>query len=238
MIIPTLNTEGKALAIIPARGGSKRIPRKNIKNFLGKPIIAYSIEAAIQSGLFSEVMVSTDDTEIAAIALQYGAKVPFMRSTENANDFATTVDVLTEVLEKYQQLNKSFQYACCIYPTAPFVSGESLQKAFQILSDKGLDAVFPIQRFSFPPQRGVVMEQEKIRWKNPENAQVRSQDLEPMYHDAGQFYFFRTNAFLTTKQILGDNTGGMIISEMDAHDIDNEEDWKIAEFKFSLHSKS
>lgn len=182
-------------------------------------------------------MVSTDDSEIATIALQYGAKVPFMRSPENANDFATTVDVLIEVLEKYEQINRHFAYACCIYPTAPFVSGESLQKAFQMLIEKDLDSVFPIQKFSFPPQRGVVVEQEKIKWKNPENAQVRSQDLEPMYHDAGQFYFFRTLSLINNRQILGDNTGGLIISEMDAHDIDNEEDWKIAEFKFSLHSK-
>ncbi len=237
MIFPVLSIDNKPLAIIPARGGSKRIPRKNIKNFLGKPIIAYSIEAALKSGLFSEVMVSTDDSEIATIALQYGAKVPFMRSPENANDFATTVDVLIEVLEKYEQINRHFAYACCIYPTAPFVSGESLQKAFQMLIEKDLDSVFPIQKFSFPPQRGVVVEQEKIKWKNPENAQVRSQDLEPMYHDAGQFYFFRTLSLINNRQILGDNTGGLIISEMDAHDIDNEEDWKIAEFKFSLHSK-
>ncbi len=237
MIFPVLSIDNKPLAIIPARGGSKRIPRKNIKNFLGKPIIAYSIEAALKSELFSEVMVSTDDSEIATIALQYGAKVPFMRSPENANDFATTVDVLIEVLEKYEQINRHFAYACCIYPTAPFVSGESLQKAFQMLIEKDLDSVFPIQKFSFPPQRGVVVEQEKIKWKNPENAQVRSQDLEPMYHDAGQFYFFRTLSLINNRQILGDNTGGLIISEMDAHDIDNEEDWKIAEFKFSLHSK-
>ncbi|CAH0994323.1 CMP-N,N'-diacetyllegionaminic acid synthase [Emticicia aquatica] len=225
------------LAIIPARGGSKRIPRKNIKDFLGKPIIAYSIEAAIESGLFDEVMVSTDDEEIAKIAQIYGAKVPFKRSSENANDFATTVDVLVEVLDNYKNLNRTFETACCIYPTAPFVSSELLQKSFQKLNNENFDSVYPVQKFSFPPQRSVVFENDKLRWQNAENAQVRSQDLTPLYHDAGQFYFFKTEKLLKNRSILTNNTGGIIISEMDAHDIDNEEDWQVAAFKYSLKSK-
>ncbi|WP_435356283.1 pseudaminic acid cytidylyltransferase [Emticicia sp. SJ17W-69] len=224
------------IAIIPARGGSKRIPRKNIKDFLGKPIIAYSIEAAIESKLFDEVMVSTDDEEIAAIARQCGAKVPFARSSENANDYATTVDVLVEVLESYKALNRTFETGCCIYPTAPFVSAEILQKSFQILDNEKLDSIYPIQKFSFPPQRGVVFDAKKLRWQNPENAQIRSQDLTPIYHDAGQFYFFKTEKLLKNRSILTQNTSGIVISEMDAHDIDNEEDWKIAEFKYRLRS--
>lgn len=225
------------IAIIPARGGSKRIPRKNIKNFLGKPIIAYSIEAAIESKLFDEVMVSTDDVEIAEIARSCGAKVPFARSEKNANDFATTVDVLVEVLESYKARNQTFETACCIYPTAPFVSAEILQKSYQMLLNEGFESVYPIQRFSFPPQRGVVFEGKKLSWQNSENAQVRSQDLTPIYHDAGQFYFFKTEKLLQNRSILTENTSGIVISEMDAHDIDNEEDWAVAEFKYSIKSK-
>lgn len=225
------------IAIIPARGGSKRIPRKNIKDFLGKPIIAYSIEAALKSQLFDEVMVSTDDEEIAEIAKKCGANVPFARSIENANDYATTVDVLVEVLEKYKLQNQSFQTACCIYPTAPFVLAEIFQKSFHILDNEGFDSVYPVQKFSFPPQRGVIFEGSKLRWQNPENALVRSQDLTPLYHDAGQFYFFKPEKLLQTRSILTENTGGIIISEMDAHDIDNEEDWAVAEFKYQIKHK-
>ena len=228
---------GELIAIIPARGGSKRIPRKNIKGFLGKPIIAYSIEAAFESKLFDEVMVSTDDEEIAEIARQYGANVPFARSEKNANDYATTIDVLVEVLETYKALNRTFETACCIYPTAPFVSAEILEKSYQMLQNEDFDSVYPVQRFSFPPQRSVIFEDKKLRWQSPENAQIRSQDLTPLYHDAGQFYFFKTEKLLQSRSILTKNTSGIVISEMDAHDIDNEEDWAVAEFKFRLKSK-
>ncbi len=234
---PPSGAGGAVLCIIPARGGSKRIPRKNIKDFLGKPIIAYSIEAALKSGLFEEIMVSTDDEAIAEIAKKCGAKVPFARSNENANDYATTVDVLVEVLNNYKALNQTFETACCIYPTAPFVSVEILQKSFQLLQNGGFDSVYPVQKFSFPPQRSVVFEDKKLRWQSPENAQVRSQDLTPLYHDAGQFYFFKTEKLLQNRSILTENTTGIVISEMDAHDIDNEEDWAVAEFKYQLKSK-
>ncbi len=240
---PPLGAGGLGLCIIPARGGSKRIPRKNIKDFLGKPIIAYSIEAALESGLFAEVMVSTDDDEIAEIARQCGANVPFLRSKENANDYATTIDVIIEVLENYQSRNSpsgGWGACCCIYPTAPFVSPEILQKSYQTLQNEGFDSVYPVQKFSFPPQRSVVFEGNKLHWQAPENALTRSQDLTPLYHDAGQFYFFKTSEFLKNRSILTQNTGGIIISEMDAHDIDNEEDWAVAEFKYQLnqHGKS
>ena len=234
---PPSGAGGLVIAIIPARGGSKRIPRKNIKDFLGKPIIAYSIEAALKSGLFGEVMVSTDDEEIAEIARNCGAKVPFARSSENANDYATTIDVLVEVLENYKAQNQFFETACCIYPTAPFVSSEILQKSYQMLQNEDFDSVYPVQKFSFPPQRSVIFEDKKLRWQSPENAQVRSQDLTPLYHDAGQFYFFKTEKLLQNRSILTNNTSGIIISEMDAHDIDNEEDWAVAEFKYRLKSK-
>ncbi len=223
-----------SVAIITARGGSKRIPRKNIRPFLGKPIIAYVIDAALQSGLFSEVMVSTDDTEIADIARQYGASVPFFRNAETADDFATTADVLTEVLAQYAQQGQVFDYSCCLYPTAPFVTPDLLQRAFLTLTDNQFDTVYPVQPFSFPIQRAVLLRDSKIQWFQPEHALTRSQDLAPAYHDAGQFYFFRVAAFRQSHRLITDNSGGIIISEMGAQDIDTEDDWRMAEMKYRI----
>lgn len=222
------------IAIIPARGGSKRIPRKNIKDFCGQPIIAYSIKAALDSQLFDEVMVSTDDEEIAEISKKYGASVPFFRSADNSNDFATTASVLTEVLDNYAIQNKNFQYGCCIYPTAPFVTVQKLKDAYQLLIDKDFDTVLPIQPFSFPIQRAFYKENDKVRWVEPNYALTRSQDLPKTFHDVGQFYFFNVNTFLQTKQLLTPNSGAIEISELEAQDIDNETDWKLAEMKFRL----
>lgn len=223
------------IAIIPARGGSKRIPRKNIKNFLGKPIMAYGIEAALESGLFEQVMVSTEDTEITEIARQYGAKVPFLRSLENADDHSTTVDVLLEVLDQYQQRGQTFEYGCCIYPTAPFVTSAKLKEAYKLLQQSSFDCVFPVLRFSFPIQRALHLDQEqRIRLVQPEHLNTRSQDLEPAYHDSGQFYFFKIDSLRQKKQLWTDQTGAIPVSEMEAHDIDNEEDWAVAEFKYRI----
>jgi pseudaminic acid cytidylyltransferase len=222
------------LCIIPARGGSKRIPRKNIRNFLGKPIIAYSIEAALDSELFEEVMVSTDDEEIAAIALKYGAKVPFMRSAKNADDYATTVDVLIEVIETYMSMGLEFENIACLYPSAPFTTSEKLKKAYSNLRSKKLDAVFPIMPYSFPIQRSLKMNNEKLEFFYPEFENSRSQDLEKSYHDAGQFYFLNTAKLLRNRSILSQNAGGILITELEAQDIDNESDWKIAEIKYEL----
>ena len=224
----------KNLCIIPARGGSKRIPRKNIKNFLGKPIIAYSIEAAQKSGLFQEVMVSTDDEEIAEIAKEHGAKVPFFRSKENAGDFATTVDVLIEVIDSYIKIGQKFDTICCIYPTAPFTTVRKLEKAFKKLEEENLNAVFPVIPFSYPIQRALKIENKKITLFYPEFEDSRSQDLEKAYHDSGQFYFIKTDNLLKNKSIFSANTGGIIISEMEAQDIDTETDWKIAEIKHGM----
>lgn len=225
----------KKVAIITARGGSKRIPRKNIKPFLGKPIIAYSIEAALSSELFDEVMVSTDDEEIAQIAKRYGASVPFMRSDKNADDYATTIDVIVEVLENYQSQGESFDYGCCIYPTAPLISAELLEEAYKKLIANHFDTVFPVLRFSFPIQRAVKVDKNsKMTMFQPEHLSTRSQDLEPAYHDAGQFYWFKSNALLTRKKLWTDNTGVIEISEMKAQDIDTIEDWEIAEFKYKM----
>lgn len=222
------------LLIIPARGGSKRIPRKNIKPFLGKPIIAYSIESAIASNLFDEIMVSTDDEAIAEIAKQYGAKVPFLRSDKNANDYATTFDVISEVILKYKSLNKIFDYTCCLYPCAPFVTANKLVEAFKMLEQHNLDSVLPLMAFSFPIQRAVKKVDNKIDFFYPEFNFTRSQDLEQSYHDAGQFYWMNTEVCLKKKAVLTDNTGSIIISELEGQDIDTLTDWKLAELKYEL----
>ncbi|GAB4029804.1 pseudaminic acid cytidylyltransferase [Spirosoma jeollabukense] len=222
------------VAIITARGGSKRIPRKNIRPFLGRPIIAYVIDAARKSGLFNEVMVSTDDQEIAAIALHYGAVVPFLRSTQTADDFATTADVLTEVINQYIQQGQVFNYACCLYPTAPFITPDLLNRAFSTLTQQQFDTVYPVQRFGFPIQRAVLLRNQKVQWFQPEHALTRSQDLEPAYHDAGQFYFVNVAAFQQNHRLITNNSGGIVISELEAHDIDSEEDWRVAELKYRM----
>ncbi len=225
----------KCIAIIPARGGSKRIPKKNIRPFLGKPIMAYGIEAALQSGIFEEVMVSTDNQEIAAIAQQYGATFPFFRSDQTSGDFATTVDVLLEVIEKYEAKGFYFDYACCIYPTAPFITPQKLTSAFELLKNGRYDSVFPVLPFSFPIQRALrINEDNRIEMCQPENLSMRSQDLEATYHDSGQFYFFHTKTIKEQKRLWTDNTGVIVLTEMEAHDIDNEEDWMVAEFKYRV----
>lgn len=224
----------KTIAIITARGGSKRIPRKNIKEFCGKPILAYSIEAALASGIFDTVMVSTDDAEIAEIAKTYGAEVPFYRSGDTANDFATTADVINEVLEEYEKRGQQFDALCCIYPTAPFLTGEKLRVAYEQMQEKAADSVVPVVRFSFPPQRSVIVQDGYLQFKWPEHALTRSQDLEPFYHDAGQFYFLRTTSFAEQKKLIMSKTVPLELEELEVQDIDNEEDWKLAELKFRM----
>lgn len=222
------------VAIITARGGSKRIPRKNIKSFLGKPIIQYTIEAALQSGSFDEVMVSTDDQEIADIAKQCGAQVPFLRSANTSNDYATTSDVLLEVLDEYKKAGKQFDMFCCIYPTAPFVTAEKLHTAINMLKNSDADTVLPLTRFSFPILRSLKIEDGKVHMNWPEHLNTRSQDLAPAFHDCGQFYVMRTDRFLEKKKILTDNVLPYEMPESEVQDIDNEEDWKIAEIKYSF----
>ena len=226
------------LAMITARGGSKRIPRKNIKEFNGKPIIAYSIEAALSSGVFDEVMVSTDDEEIADIAKKYGAKVPFLRSEKTSNDYATTVDVIEEVLEEYKKRGQEFDYFACIYPTAPFITGERLKSATGQLVSSGADALIPVVRFSYPPQRAMVVRDERLIFREPENLSKRSQDLEPYFHDAGQFYILRTESFLKNRALMVGDIIPLELSELEVQDIDNETDWKIAELKYGILTRA
>ena len=175
------------IAIITARGGSKRIPGKNIKDFCGKPIIAYSIEAALKSELFDEVMVSTDSAEIADVARRCGAAVPFMRSEATANDYATTRDVLEEVIASYQARGRNFDWFCCIYPTAPFVTAEKLVRAYEKLRETGADSLMPVVQYSFPPQRAMVIRDGELVYQFPEFVTHRSQDLESVFHTAGSF---------------------------------------------------
>ncbi len=221
----------KNLAMITARGGSKRIPRKNIKEFCGKPIICYSIEAALASGVFDEVMVSTDDPEIAEVARRDGGNVPFLRSAETAGDYASTDDVIMEVLKAYEQQGKVFDAFCCIYPTAPFVTGQRLKEAMDLLSEA--DSVMPVIPFSYPPQRGLVIRENGFLDRQyPEYAQARSQDLARIYHDCGQFYACKTAAFLSAGTTDVDKLLPLVLSEMEVQDIDTQEDWELAELKY------
>ncbi len=228
----------KRLAIITARGGSKRIPRKNIKEFNGRPIMTYSIDAAIGSGVFDKVMVSTEDEEIAAIAREYGAEVPFYRSEITAGDYATTADVIEEVLEQYRAMGEEFEMAACIYPTAPFVTSERLKDAVDMLTDSDGDSLIPVVRFSFPPQRAMEIQDGKLIFRQIEYMDSRSQDLTPHFHDVGQFYVFRTESFLRNHRIMAGKMIPMELSELEVQDIDNPVDWQLAELKYKLiHEK-
>ena len=224
----------RTAAIITARGGSKRIPRKNIKEFCGKPILAYSIEAALAAGVFDTVMVSTDDEEIAEVARQYGADVPFFRSEKTSNDYAVTSQVLAEVLEEYEQRGEHYDMICCIYPTAPFLTAERLKTAMELLAKTEADSVLPVVQFSFPPQRGVVLKGGYLEFKWPEHRNTRSQDLEPFYHDVGQFYCVNTASFAVQKVLVMEKTVPLMMSELEIQDIDTEEDWRLAEVKYRL----
>lgn len=228
----------KKIAIITARGGSKRIPKKNIKDFCGKPIIAYSINAALEADIFDEVMVSTDSIEIAEIAKKYGAQVPFMRSKKNSDDFATTEEVILEVIEEYGKRGVFAEYICCLYPTAPFVTSDVICNAMKIMEEKNPSIVIPVVPFSYPPQRCLVLGADGYsEFKYPEYATTRSQDLEKWYHDVGQFYVYNTKKLVQSKGVIVDDMIQLVISEMNAQDIDTIEDWKIAEMKYKMIKK-
>lgn len=226
-----------SIAIITARGGSKRIPRKNIKDFCGKPIVAYSIEAALESGLFDEVMVSTDDEEIAEIARFYGAPVPFMRSKATSDDYATTADVIIEVLKEYEEHGCNFGLLCCIYPTAPFVSADELVKAWDII-ESGAPSVIPVTDFDFPPQRGFgISEDGNVFYAYPEYAFARSQDLPRMVHDCGRFFMARTEVFLAHGTAVVEGCRSLYIDPRFVQDIDVPQDWELAEMKYRMMRK-
>ncbi len=227
-----------SLCIIPARGGSKRIPRKNIRPFLGRPILARVVETALASGCFDEVMVSTDDDEIATIAEEAGAKVPFRRSPETANDHAGTFEVIDEVLKTYAAAGRSFETCCCLYATAVLTRPGQLREGKERLVDApDLMAVLPVIAFGYPIQRAVRISDERLHMFQPEHYPSRSQDLEKAYHDAGQWYWLRPALLSASKPLLGPHSAPVIVPEMDAQDIDNEEDWHLAEVKFQLRKR-
>lgn len=227
----------KALAVITARGGSKRIPGKNIKSFCGKPIIEYSIKTALDSNLFDDVIISTDDITIAEIAIAAGATLPFLRSRENSNDFAGTADVLCEVIDSFKQLDIEYSVACCIYPTAPFITVELLKNGLELFAKGKYDVVFPSVKYSYPIQRAINIDtgsNNKVSMLWPDNYSKRSQDLHPVYHDTGQFYWFCPSTMLAKRRLFTENTGSLIINELMVQDIDTIEDWEIAEIKYRI----
>ena len=227
----------KKVAIITARGGSKRIPQKNIKEFNGKPLIAFSIEAAVSSGLFDQVIVSTDSAEIGRVAIQYGAEVPFYRSSKNSDDYATTVDVVLEVLEELHKRKEEFEYVCCIYPTAPMITAEKLKTSFEILLKHNANSVIPVVKFSYPIQRAMILSGDKLQLREEKYKNSRSQDLEETFHDSGQFYWVRREPLYTEKTLFTSKCFPMILSEMETQDIDTLEDFKLAELKYKLMIK-
>jgi pseudaminic acid cytidylyltransferase len=222
------------IAIIPARGGSKRIPKKNTRSFHGSPIIKYSIDAALAAGCFDEVMVSTDDVAIATIAIECGAAIPFLRSERNSGDKATTADVVLEVLGEYSKLGKEFEYLCCIYPAAPLIDADKIKSGFDHMIKANADSLLPIVKFSYPVQRALKVESDRVRMSDPAYHKARSQDLPPRYHDAGQFYWCKTKIFMEEQRLIGSNAAFIELSEMDSQDIDNESDWRLAGMKYAL----
>lgn len=224
----------KRIAIIPARGGSKRIPRKNIKMFCGKPILAYSIEAALESELFDDVMVSTDDDEIANIAKQHGATIPFYRSSETANDFAILKDVLNEVIANYRKQRIFFDEVCCILPTAPFVEAEDIIISHSILEKEKCVSVIPVVKYSYTIFRSLKIDNGKLVMNWPENYPKRSQDLPDAYHDAGLFYWYNKRYFEETIAGFGADARPYILNESKVQDIDTPDDWNVAEMKYKL----
>ena len=218
------------VAIIPARAGSKRIPRKNIKDFCGKPMIAWSIEAALQSNCFDRVIVSTDDVEIADVAKRYGAEVPFMRPAVLADDHTGTTAVIRHAVEWCMQQGDQPEYACCIYATAPFILPADIQRGFEALVNAGCDYAFSVTSYPFPIQRAIrVTPQGRVEMFHPEQFNTRSQDLEEAYHDAGQFYWGRSSAWLTEKIIFSQAAAPVLLPHYRVQDIDTIEDWQRAE---------
>ena len=226
------------VAIITARGGSKRIPRKNIKLFLGKPIIAYSIEAAQKSKCFTEIMVSTDDEEIAEIAQNYGANVPFLRSKSTSDDFAGTANVLLEVLLEYKARGLDFDKACCLYPAAPFMTENLIIAGLKKMKEMGASSLIPVAAFPSPIWRALEINKEKLAMIWPENERKRSQDLPNTYFDVGQFYWLNVDEFLKQKKLLTKNTTSLVLSWNEIQDIDTLDDWAEAEYKYKLYLKN
>jgi N-acylneuraminate cytidylyltransferase len=230
---------GKLLCIIPARGGSKRIPHKNIALFKGEPIISYSIKAVQESGIADEIMVSTDDQAIADVAIKYGAKVPFFRDASTSNDKAGVAAVLVEVVNEYKKRGMEFDYVLSVYATQPLLKPENLVKAFEQLSTtEGAESICTVEAYSYPPQRATVIVDGELKQLHPENYYARSQDLEKIYHDCNQFFLFKTYALMRDQKLYTEHTLPFILAESESQDIDTMEDWKLMEMKYDLmHQK-
>ena len=227
------------ICVIPARGGSKRIPRKNIKNFFGQPMIAYSIKAALKSECFDKVIVSTDDQEIAEVAKSFGAEVPFMRPDELANDYAGTVPVIKHAIEWFDDQGQSPSEVCCLYATAPFVQADAIRKAYKQMKQEQAEYCFTVTSFAFPIQRAIkVTAENQIEMFYPEHFETRSQDLEESYHDAGQFYWGKAEAFKQQKPLFSKSATPYILPRHMVQDVDTPEDWKRAELMYEVLKKS
>ena len=219
------------IAIIPARGGSKRIPKKNIREFNSKPIIAWSIQAAQESGCFDRVIVSTDSKEIANTAKLFGAEVPFLRDKNLSDDHTPTLPVISDAISR---LEDEIEFVCCIYPTAPFVKPDDISKGLKIIMEQKVDFVFTATKYNYPIQRALRLDQDgTVSMLQPDQENVRSQDLEDTFHDAGQFYWGRSDAWLEGRPILN-NSCILEVLESHSQDIDTEDDWRKAEIKFRL----
>lgn len=221
------------LAVIPARGGSKRIPRKNIKQFCGKPMIAWSIEAARQSACFDRIIVSTDDEEIAEVARLHGAEAPFIRPAELSNDYVGTIPVIRHAVETISAYGQTVVQACCLYATAPFVSADDLRRGQELLQTTDADYVFSVTSYAFPIQRAICLKADgRMEMFNPEHFNTRSQDLTEAFHDAGQFYWGRSEAWCNERIIFGSHSAPLILPRHRVQDIDTPEDWERAEWMF------
>ena len=223
------------LCVIPARGGSKRVPRKNIRDFCGKPIIAWSIEAAINSRCFDRIIVSTDDEEIASVSQRFGAEIPFMRPPQLADDYTGTTAVIAHAIQWQNSHGEAAGKVCCLYATAPFVQATDLQKGFDILESSGAEYAFSVTSYAFPIQRSIrIMADQRIEMFQPEHFNTRSQDLEEAWHDAGQFYWGRATAWLANKPIFSNDAAPVLMPRHRVQDIDTPEDWERAQLVFRL----
>lgn len=227
------------VAIIPARGGSKRIPGKNIKMFGGKPMIAWSIEAAIDTGIFDDIIVSTDDEMVATIARNYGASVPFIRPPELSNDHAGTIPVIKHACNYLHTTGKKYSYACCIYATAPFINASDIITGKNLISDKNLDYAFSVSAYPYPIQRALRIKSDgNVEMFKSEMFNIRSQDLEEAWHDAGQFYWGTLDAWINEKPVFSSNSAPIKIPRERSQDIDTPDDWKFAEILFEVNKKN
>lgn len=228
----------KNIAIIPARGGSKRLNNKNVRIFHGKPIITYAIETALATNLFDIVMVSTDCPKIAAISKKQGAIVPFLRSSHNSTDYAPTIDVLREVIEYYINDKIRFDNILCLYPCSPLLRVSTLKSAWDKFNHSQSDSLFSVMRYSHPPERGLsILDNSYLKPKDLNAFKLRTQDIKDTFHDAGCFYYLKT-CLLSKESLLTTNTTFFELSPIEAQDIDNQFDWDMAELKYELQQRT